>query len=326
MKDLVIVNKITEELGIPLTDAEKIVASFSEVAVSISELDKELVEFNKHTEITKEVCQQAREIRLKLVKVRTKGDEIHQELKSSLLLRTRAIDGVRNIYKLKISENETKLKDIELHFEKLEQAKKDKINAERELELSKYVIDVTMYNFKEMSDEVFASLVTSVKKIWEAEQEVIAQKEADRLKKEEDDKIEQERIRQENEQLKAEAEVREKELEKERAEQKKKLEAEQLKSKKEAEARQKIEDELQAKKDAEEKLKKDNELKEAKEKADKLEAEKQAQLAPDKDKLKKYAVELGCLEVPQLQSDEAKKTLAQAINLINQAITLLKTK
>jgi len=333
--ELTLVDKISQEVGIPLTDAEKIVGAFSEVANSIKELDTELVEFNKHEEITKEVSEQAREIRLKFVKVRTKGDEIHKTIKETYLLRTRAIDGVRNIYKLKIAENETKLKDIELHFERIEQAEKDKKNAERELALSKYVADVSLYNYKEMNDEVFTNMLLSAKKVWEAEQEVIKQAELDRIENEKKLEAEREAQRLENIKLKKEAEEREAELAKEREAKEAELEAERLKAKKIADEMQKkadedakekarLQKEIDDKKAEDDRLKKEADAKAQADELARLKAEKQAELAPDKDKMKKYAVELGCLEVPKLQSDEAKKTLAKALDLVSQAINLLK--
>jgi len=355
--ELTLVDKITKEIGLPITDAEKIVASFSKVAKSVKEWEKKLSEFNKEQkeEITKEICQQARELRIEGKNIRIDADKKHKELKEYSLLTGRAIDGVKNLYKLKISEREDKLEKIEKHFEMVEQAKKDKLNAERELLLSKYVIDVSMYNYKEMTDEVFSNLIETVKKIWETEQEAIKQAELDRIAKEQAEKEEQERIRVENEKLKKEAEAREKELEKERAEQKKKLEAEQAKAKKEAEAREKelekeraeqkkkleaeqakakkeaearekLEAEIRAKKDEEERLRKEEELRLAKEKADKMEAEKQAQLAPDKDKLKLYAKALSEVEIPELQTEDAKNTLREASKLLNQVLLILRIK
>jgi len=70
-KQVTIIDKLTN-LGLPVTDAEKIVDSFSEVVDTMQVLDKELVEFNKHEKIDEKVCQQAKTIRLKLVKNRTR--------------------------------------------------------------------------------------------------------------------------------------------------------------------------------------------------------------------------------------------------------------
>jgi len=311
------------DFGLEKSEAQKIEAVFTPMLKKMVELEKKYNEVVK-LPVDNEATKKARELRLKYVKVRTGTKEIHEKTKAYYLAGGRFVDAWKNAQLFSAQGKEAELEKIEKHFEMIEQAKKDKVNAERELMLSKYVADVSMYNYKEMADEVFANLVETVKKIWETEQEAIKKAEEERIAKEKAEKEEQERIKIENEKLKKEAEAREKELEKERAEAKEKIEAEQLKAKKEAEAKEKIEAELKAKKDEEKQLKKEQELKEAKDKAEKLEAEKQAQLAPDKDKLKKYAVELGCLEVPQLQTAEAKKTLKEALNLLSQAITLLK--
>jgi len=327
-KQLTLVDKISQEVGLPITDAEKIVASFGEIAKRINDWENKLVKFNKidNTEITKEICDEARELRLEGKKIRTDGDKKHKEMKERSLLIGRAIDGVKNVYTLKIKEREDNLEKIEKYFEALEQAKKDKVNAERELQLSKYVADISMYNYKEMANDVFANLIITVKKIWDTEQESIKKAEADKIELEQKQKEEQEQIRIENAKLKLEAEAREKELQKERAEQKKKLEAEQLKSKKEAEAREKIEAELKAKKDKEEQDIKEAKAKEQAEKLKKLEEEKTLRLAPDKDKLFAYAKALENIDVPELQTQEAKMTLTNALKLLSQVLITLKIK
>ena len=167
-KNLTIVQKITD-IGLPLTDAEKIVASFSEISERMLELDKELIEFNKINpeEITEAVCKKAKVLRLKHVKIRTRGDEIHSNLKSDVLLRTRAIDGVRNIYKLKLSEREDKLQKIEKHFEMIKKAKQDKIFEDRANELSKYVEDISVYNLREMSNDGYNEILKNSKIIYD---------------------------------------------------------------------------------------------------------------------------------------------------------------
>lgn len=323
---LTIVDRISQEVGIPITDAEKIVGSFAEVAKGMSELDKELVKFNQHEEVTEEVCHQAREIRLKYKKVRTKGDEIHKAIKEGVLLRTKAIDGVRNIYKLKATEVETKLKDIELHFENIEQAKKDKVNAERELELIKYVEDVSMYNFKEMSDEAFENLIKTVKTAWDVEQEAIKKAEDDKIEAEKKEKEEQEKTRLENIKLKKEAEEKEAELAKEREAKEKELEAERLKAKKEAEEKARLQKEIDDKKAEDDRLAKEKADKEQADELARLQSEKDAELAPDKDKLLAFAKALEAIDVPELQTQEGKDTLSKALDFLGQTIKTLKIK
>lgn len=56
-----------------------------------------------------------------------------------------------------------------------------------------------------------------------------------------------------------------------------------------------------------------------------IEEKKKATLAPDREKLIAYAVELSCLETPKLQTVEAKATLKKALELLSQAVVILKT-
>ena len=323
-KNLVIINKITE-LGLPITDAEKIVASFSEVAKTMSGLDKELVEFNKHKEITKEVCDKARGIRLRFVKNRTLSDRIHKDLKSDLLLRTRAIDGVRNVYKLKMSEREEKLMDVEKHFEKIEQARLDKIHDERIGKLVKYVEDVSIYNLRDMSQHGFDELLNNSKFIYEQKIKAEKKAEVERIAKEKADEEKRKIIEEENKKLKAEAEAREKELEKERVEQenklieeRKKVEIERLELEKKLKAEVEAREKLEAEKKEAAKLKEEQFKKE-------LEVKRQAKLAPDKNKLIAFSNAFEEIELPILESEEAKIKLNEALKLINQAQLLLKT-
>lgn len=330
---LVIVN----ESGLEETQGKTILDQFTQFFKEANEW-KTKAELLVVTDISQvKEMQDAREARLALKNIRVGAENVRKQLKEKSIREGKAIDGVANVIKALIVPIEEHLEKQEKFIENLEKERKEKVNAQRELELSKFVADVSMYNYKEMSDEVFTNLIGSVKKIWDAEQEKIKKAEQERIEKERLDAEEREKQRLENIKLKQEAEardlelkkereLREKELAKEREEQNKKLEAEKLKAKQEAEARKKLEAELKSKKDEEKKLKKEKELKEAKEKADKLEVEKQARLAPDKDKLLTYAKELENISVPELQTQEAKDSLSKALDYLGQAIKTLKIK
>lgn len=267
---------------------------------------------------------EAREARLALKEIRVNAEKVRKDLKEKSLREGKAIDGIANVIKALVVPIEDHLEKQEKFKELYEQAQIEKIHNERLNSLSQYVEDVSLYNLKDMSDEAFSKLLENSKIALEAQKEAEKKAEEERIAKEKAEKLEQERILQENTKLKAEAEAREKEREKERIEQEKKIEAERIKAKKEAEAREKIEAELMAKKEAEEKLKTEIEAKLQAEKLAKLEAEKLAELAPDREKLIAYAVELGTLEVPKLQTKEAKETLSKALNLLGQVVALLK--
>jgi hypothetical protein len=316
---------IVEENGLEKTQGQFILDSFTGFIKQATEW-----EVKAKSIVIKDVSQieemaKAREARLALKGIRVEAENTRKSLKEKALREGKAIDGVANVIKALIVPLEEYLEAQEKFAENIEKERKDKINAEREMKLQKYVEDVSLYNFKEMSDEAFEKLLHGVKVAWEAEQEVIKKAEQERIENEKKEAEEREKQRLENIKLKQEAEAREKELAKERAEQEKKLEAEKLKAKKEVEAREKIEAQLKAKKEAEEKAIKEKEAKEQAEKLAKLEAEKKAELAPDREKLNAYAVELGTLAVPKLETKEAKETLSKALKLLGEVVALLKT-
>ena len=86
--------------------------------------------------------------------------------------------------------------------------------------------------------------------------------------------------------------------------------------------RKRLESELKAKEEAEQKEKQrllDEKLAQEK-------AEKEARLAPDKDKLFKFAETLTSLEVPELSSDEANEILHNINNLIKKTVNYIEEK
>ena len=74
---------------------------------------------------------------------------------------------------------------------------------------------------------------------------------------------------------------------------------------------------------AEQKAKREAEEKAEKERLAKIEADRIAALAPDKEKLKKFADALDKLPVPEMKTADGKKILAEATALIEEAITHL---
>lgn len=320
-KELVV---IIEESGLEKTQGQKILDNFSGFIKEAGEWESKAKVINV-TDISQvEDMANAREARLALKSIRVNAENTRKSLKEKALREGKAIDGIANVIKALIVPIEEHLEKQEKFAENLENERKEKIEAQRSFELQKYVEDITLYNFKDMSDEAFENLLATLKLAFEVRQEAIKKAEQDRIDNEVKEKAEAEKNKAEVERLKKEAEAREKELAKERAEQEKKLEAERAKAKLEAEAREKVEAELRAKKVEEENAKKEAEAKIQAEKLAQLEAERQAELAPDREKLIAYAVELGTLEVPKLQTKEAKETLSKALNLLGQVVAVLK--
>lgn len=289
-------------------------------------------------EITPELVKEAKELRLKLVKVRTSTDKIHKTQKAFYLAGGKFVDAWKNKNNTIVEQMESKLSEIENYYIEIERKRIEALKIERIEKLKEVCENTELYVVEAMSEEAFTKLINGLKLAKEAELKSIedarieAEKqriEAERVEAErkEKERIENERIREENERLRLEAEEKEKaakiereKIEKEREEERKKQakilkkqqeEAEKLR-KIEADKQAKIQADLKAKMDAEkierEKIEKelaDKKATEEKAAKEKLQAEKKAALAPDKDKLKALALTFQNIQFPNLSNIEA---------------------
>jgi hypothetical protein len=122
----------------------------------------------------------AREVRLKLQHIRTKGVEpLRVKLKEQSLREGKAIDGMANVIKALIMPVEEYLASQEKFAERIEAERKNKIEAERIAELGKYVENVRSYTLHpdKLSQESFDQLLKTSKIAYEAQEE--AKKKAD---------------------------------------------------------------------------------------------------------------------------------------------------
>lgn len=325
------------EFGLTENEAVIVEKEFTPVVVEREALEQIYANIITN-EITPELVKEARELRLKLVKVRTTTDKIHKTQKAFYLAGGKFVDAWKNKNNTIVEQMESKLSEIENYYVEIERKRIEALKIERIEKLKEVCDDTSMYVVEAMSEEAFAKLINGLKLAKEAELKAIedarieAEKqrlEAERIEAErkEKERIENERIRLENERLRLEAEEKEKaaKLERERIE--KEREAERKKQaeilrkqqeeterlrKIEAEKQAKIQAELNAKMEAEriyrERIEKELKAKkEAEEKAakEKLQAEKRAALAPDKDKLKALALTFQNIQFPNLSNIEA---------------------
>ena len=265
-------------------------------------------------DITMEVTQKAKRVRLDIGKVRIETEKLRKAQKEEYLRAGKAIDGVSNILKWAVVDKENKLKEIENHFEELERKRIEDLQNTRAKLLSNYIEDANERNLAGMDDDVWVAYLSAKKKEYEDRIKAEKEAEAERILKEKKEAEEKERIKKENERLKREAEERERlaKIEEEKrvkaeAERKAKEEAERKereeKARKEREA---FEAELKAEREAKEKVEREErgkrekleaELK-AKEEAElkekeRIEAEKQAELKKgDADKIKDLILDL----------------------------------
>lgn len=196
-------------------------------------------------EITSDLVDSAKRLRLDISKVRIETGKIKDKQKEYIRLEDKAIMGVHNIIVWAVKEKEDNLKLIENHFKILEEKRLKDLQSSRSLKLSKYVEDANERNLSSLRDDEFEALLSIKRKEFEdaeeakkiAEQERI---EKDRLEKERVEKeklkikAEQERIEKENLKIKAEQERIERKNLKIKAEQKR-IERENLKIKTEQE-------------------------------------------------------------------------------------------
>lgn len=295
-----------------------------------------------------ETAKRAKELR-KLVKDnRTKGIEVwHKTTKEYFLKGGQFVDAIKR-KEVAINEQwEEKLEIIEKHAEIKEAKRIAALQAEREALLLQYGV-TGVPNFGAMQDEVFENFLAGSKMKHEAKIEAERKSEAERLAKEQAEAEERERIRLENERLKAEAEERERQIKAERekaeaerkaAEEAARIEREKLeaiarkereqaeaKLKKEREERERIEAEIKAKAEAERKAKEAEALRIAAEEKVKAEAERKAKAAPDKEKLFNLAKSIGLVEIPDLKSEEGKKILSDVKLMLDKLSTFINEK
>jgi len=313
-----------KDYGLQEGKAKEIEAVFLPMIEKMKELEKD---YNEIIElpVSMETSIRARELRLRYVKIRTATAQIHKDAKAFYLAGGKFVDGWKNAQLYASHGMEDKLESIENHFEKIEQEKKVKLQAERMETYTPYasIVEGTPEpDFANMPDDIWNNFLEGAKKIHlekieaqkraEEETRLAAEKvEKERLAKEKAEAEQREKIRLENEKLKKEKEQLEAEAKKREAYRV----AKELAEKKE---RDRVEAELEAKK-----------LKEAKEEKERLEkieteflAKKKAEQAPDKEKLKNLCYRISAVEIPEVNSDKAKTIRHEAMNglvmLVNQ--------
>ncbi|QDT46210.1 IgA-specific serine endopeptidase autotransporter precursor [Symmachiella dynata] len=314
-----------KEAQISETDASLLQTTFAPYFKRAEEWRKKAESISVTSVDDKEAMKNAREARLHLKNIRVDVEKTRKELKEESLRKGKAIDGMANVIKFLIVPIEEHLDKQEKFVEIQEQKRKKELKIKREQELMEIEVDTSFYNLGDMPDEQYAKLLESSTQAYNMAKEAAEKANQERIAKEKAEAKERERIRVENERLKKEAVEREKKLEAERekarierekaeAEQKKEVAAQQAKLEAERKERERIEAEIKAKQEAEEKARQ-----EAEEKA------RQEQLAPDKEKLVSLANRITSIEMPDVESKEAKAVIQKTIDMLSKASQFVKT-
>ena len=177
-----------EETGLESTRAKEMEAVFIPMVKKFTELEDGFNAIMKVKEVDPKLVAQARALRLVYQKIRTGTDALHKAKKANLLIETRALDGLRNIVKYAVTENEDKLMAIEKHYENLEIKRKAELKESRELKLEAYGGTPEGIIVEDMADDVWKNYLVGVQAAHQIKIEAEKKAEADR-------KAEEERIR-----------------------------------------------------------------------------------------------------------------------------------
>lgn len=313
MTQLVKINP--QDFGLEETQVSNIEQAF---APKIAERDGYIEMYNQilKAEITPELCDNASDLRKKLVKVRTGIADIHKTQKAFFLAAGRFVDAWKNKETEPITQMEENLGKIEKHYILIEQERITKLEEDRRNQLLQFTEIIPM-SLGLMQEDVFVAYLNAQKEAHKAKIEAEKKAEQERIAAEKAEAAERERVRLENEALRKAAIEREKEIEAERA----KAEKERIAEREEAARKQKaiedaarierekieaerakIEAELRAKQQAELKVKQQAEAYEKQ----RIEAEKQAAKAPDREKLVAFVNSIVLPALPVLKSEESK--------------------
>ena len=313
-----------KEFGLEKEKTSKIEASFTPKIIERDGL-MEVYNLILTKEISKELSNEAYELRKKLVKVRTGIAAIHKTEKAFYLASGNYVDALKNKLTLPVEQMEERLSEIEKHFENLEKERLKKIHDDRVLKLIPFGYEIGLTDFSSMDENMFNAILVGAEKTHNDKIEALAKIEAERIEKERLEAEEREKQKAELERLRKEKEQADKILAEEKAKADAALKAEQEKAAKEkaeverlakieaekqakvlAEqkaANDKLQAELKAKADAEAKIKYDQEKAEAL----RIAEEKKAAKAPDKQKLKVYLSEYKSAIIPVLKDDAAQQ-------------------
>lgn len=214
------------EFGLDEKQGKEIESQFTPVIADRMNFEKDYLRIVGQP-INPETEKEARELRLKLVKVRTSTDTIHRTAKAYYLAGGKFVDAWKNRNNTVIETMETKLKEIETTTERAEAEKIRLIETARLKELSEFT-DVFPVKLGEMSEDAYTNYLVGVKythRIRVNNEKIAEKQRLAKLKEEEAEKkqaaLENERIRNANEllrqaNLRLEGELRAKEAEERR--------------------------------------------------------------------------------------------------------------
>lgn len=262
-------DKIEKQTGIAEDSALTLRNQFAGYYNTIAEWREKAAMVTKPEDATHQKI--AREVRLGLKKVRCEVENVRKALKADSLSRGKAIDGFANVLTYLCEPIENKLLDVELFAERQEEKRIADLIEVRTKALVSISVDPAAYNLGAMDEKTFDMIIETAKQQKAQREEALRQAEAERITRENEEALEQARIREENKKLKAERQAREK------------LEQE-----------------------AEEAIRKEQERK----KAERIAQDKAAR-APDREKIKAFAAAILDMDIPKATTDAGKEAMIE---------------
>lgn len=351
--------KVVNESGLDKTKAQVLLDNFSnyfEIASKWEATANALI----ITDVSQKAeMKMAREGRLFLREKRIAVEKTRKQMKEGALREGQTIDAIAKVLTNLIIPIEEDLEQKEKFAEIQEEKRLMLLKETRAAELMPFTDFIPSgINLGSLDEQGYQVLLNGAKLQKQAKIEADAKAESERIAKIEAERIENERIRGENERLRIEAEAKEKLLAEERA----KVERERKEVELKADAERKAHEDQLAKerKIAEDKARKEREDAEAKLKAERevarvaaekadaerakieaelkakkaaeekvkreaLEAERKAKAAPDKEKLILLASKILNYELPEVQSQDANKVIDD-VKLLLEKISVFITK
>ena len=200
-------DKEIQKAGLAIQEGEDIKKSYQPFLNQLAEIQTLAEGINFDTPELRDE-QLARELRLKTVKIRTSSADLKDSRKKVYLLKGNLEQAAFNLIAASCKLAEESLLNVEKAREIAEAKRIQEDYTTRQIILSDFT-EIMPMGLGEMSQDVFDNYLTGVKIAYQAKKDAEAKAEAERLAKIEAERIENERIRQENERLQKEAEERE---------------------------------------------------------------------------------------------------------------------
>lgn len=351
-KELQIVDP--KEFGVQAEKAKNIESSFMSKHKEVQSYTEQYNECITK-ELNPETYKEARELRQKLVKVRTGIAEVHKAEKAFFLASGRYVDALKNKMTVPIEQMEAKLREIEEHEERQLKAQRDELKSKRSSMLAEYGMESSFLPLAEMTEEQFDGMLNMAKNNFEKkkkeEEEEQKRKEEEEKKKEEERKEEErlkaleqsrkditapyhafidwssvnlrEQTKDEFETMlssakksKAEHDKKQEEIQKENEKLKKEREEQDKKNKAEQDRLNKIAQENAEKAKKLQDEKEKKEKEEEKKRKEEEEAKKALENADDKVKFKKFFEEFKLIKFPELKDKEITQNINRELDII----------